>query len=98
LIWQNGTLDDGKIENESYFLYKLAEMIKIPDAFVTESIADAFITKHKNSYFNYSNPVKHFYDQTISVITITRNKNRLVKEIVQSRDLMILLQSLLDEI
>jgi hypothetical protein len=89
---------DGKIENEeSYFLYKLAEMIKIPDAFVTESIesTDAFITKHKSKipYFNYSNPVKHFYDQTTqSVITlITRNKNRLVKEIVQSRDLMILL-------
>jgi hypothetical protein len=42
---------DGKIENEeSYFLYKLAEMIKIPDAFVTESIesTDAFITKHKS--------------------------------------------------
>jgi hypothetical protein len=32
----------------------------------------------------------------LSVITlITRNKNRLVKEIVQSRDLMILWQSLL---
>jgi hypothetical protein len=32
------------------FLYKLAEMIKIPDAFVTESIesTDAFITKHKS--------------------------------------------------
>jgi hypothetical protein len=89
---------DGKIENEeSYFLHKLAEMIKIPDAFVTESIesTDAFITKYKSKipYFNYSNPVKHFYDQTTqSVITlITRNKNRLVKEIVQSRDLMILL-------
>jgi hypothetical protein len=89
---------DGKIENEeAYFLHKLAELIDIPDAFVLESIksTDAFITKHKSKipYFNYSNPVKHFYDQTTqSVITlITRNKNRLVKEIVQSRDLMILL-------
>jgi hypothetical protein len=40
----------------------MAEMIKIPDAFVTESIesTDAFITKHKSKipYFNYS--VKHF--------------------------------------
>ncbi|SEA99409.1 LETM1-like protein [Flavobacterium gillisiae] len=89
---------DGKIENEeAYFLHKLAELISVPDSFVTESInnTDAFITKHKSKipYFNYSNPVKHFYDQTTqSVITlITRNKNRLVKEIVQSRDLMILL-------
>jgi hypothetical protein len=89
---------DGNLENEeAYFLHKLAELIAVPDAFVTESInnTDAFITKHKSEipYFNYSNPVKHFYDQTTqSVITlITRNKNRLVKEIVQSRDLMILL-------
>jgi hypothetical protein len=89
---------DGKIENEeAYFLHKLAELTGVPDAFVVESIesTDAFIKKHKNKipYFNYSNPVKHFYNQTTqSVITlITRNKNRLVKEIVQSRDLMILL-------
>jgi hypothetical protein len=89
---------DGKIENEeAYFLHKLSELTGVPDAFVVESIesTDAFIKKHKNKipYFNYSNPVKHFYNQTTqSVITlITRNKNRLVKEIVQSRDLMILL-------
>ncbi|WP_016990915.1 LETM1-related biofilm-associated protein, partial [Flavobacterium sp. ACAM 123] len=89
---------DGKIENEeTYFLHKLAEQIAVSDAFVTESIksTDTFITKYKSKipYFNYSNPVKHFYDQTTqSVITlITRNKNRLVKEIIQSRDLMILL-------
>ncbi|SDW31494.1 LETM1-related biofilm-associated protein [Flavobacterium degerlachei] len=89
---------DGKIENEEvYFLHKLAEQISVPDDFVTESIknTDEFITNHKKeiAYFNYSNPVKHFYDQaTQSVITpISRNKNRLVKEIIQSKELMILL-------
>ena len=89
---------DGKIENEEvYFLHKLAEQISVPDDFVTESIKDTdeFIIKHKKeiAYFNYSNPVKHFYDQaTQSVITlISRNKNRLVKEIIQSKELMILL-------
>ncbi len=89
---------DGKIENEeTYFLHKLAELIEVPDDFVTESISDTddFITKNQKNipYFNYSNPVKHFYDQTTqSVITlITRNKNRLVKEIIQSKDLMLLL-------
>lgn len=89
---------DGKIENEEvYFLHKLAEQISVPDDFVTESIknTDDFITNHKKeiAYFNYSNPVKHFYDQTTqSVITlISRNKNRLVKEIIQSKELMILL-------
>jgi hypothetical protein len=81
LIDMVGTLGDGKIENEeSYFLYKLAEMIKIPDAFVTESIesTDAFITKHKSKILILiiQTLSKHFYDQTTqSVITlITRNK------------------------
>lgn len=89
---------DGKIENEeAYFLHKLAQSVTVSDEFVKDSIksTDSFITVNKKdiAYFNYSNPVKHFYDQTTqSVITlITRNKNRLVKEIVQSKELMILL-------
>jgi hypothetical protein len=89
---------DGEIENEEiYFLHKLAQTIKVPSDFVTESIknTDNFITKYKKQipYFNYSNPVKHFYDQTTqSVITlISRNKNRLVKEIIESKELMLLL-------
>lgn len=89
---------DGEIENEEiYFLHKLAQNLKIPADFVTESIknTDAFITKYQKKipYFNYSNPVKHFYDQTTkSVITlISRNKNRLVKEIIESKELMLLL-------
>ena len=89
---------DGKVENEeSYFLYKLAETMTVADSFVKESIdfTDAFITQHKKNipYFNYSNPVKHFYDQTTEsvVILINRNKNRLLKEISQSKELMVLL-------
>lgn len=89
---------DGEIENEEiYFLHKLAENLKISADFVTESIknTDTFINKYKKQipYFNYSNPVKHFYDQTTqSVITlISRNKNRLLKEIIESKELMLLL-------
>jgi CRISPR/Cas system CSM-associated protein Csm2 small subunit len=89
---------DGKIENnEAYFLHSLAEIVSVSDDFVNKSIdsTDAFITKHKKEipYFNYSNPLKHFYDQTTqSVVTlISRNKNRLIKEIVQSKELMVLL-------
>ena len=69
----------------------------VSDDFVNESIekTNDFITKYKEdiTYFNYSNPVKHFYDQTTqSVVTlVSRNKNRLVKEIVQSKELMLLL-------
>lgn len=89
---------DGKIENEeAYFLHKLAEILGLSDDFVSDSIAGTnhFITANKKEipYFNYSNPVKNFYDQTTqSVITlISRNKNRLVKEIIQSKELVLLL-------
>lgn len=91
---------DGKLENEeAYFLYKLGELMAVPDDFVTESMAfaNAFISAHKKEipYFNHSNPVKNLYDNvTQSVITlITRNKKRLIKEIMQSRELMVLLAS-----
>ncbi|MBK0370033.1 LETM1-related biofilm-associated protein [Flavobacterium agrisoli] len=89
---------DGKIENEeAYFLYSLSKLMNVSDDFTRESITDinSFINKHRKKipYFNYSNPVKHFYDQTTNnVITlVTRNKNRLVKEILQSKELMKLL-------
>jgi hypothetical protein len=92
-LWSDGVIEN----NEAYFLHQLAEKLEISDDFVTLSIqhTNAFITKHKKEipYFNYSNPVKHFYDQTTqSVVTlISRNKNRLVKEIIQSKELMLLL-------
>jgi CRISPR/Cas system CSM-associated protein Csm2 small subunit len=92
-LWSDGVVE----KNEAYFLHKLAELMEIPDDFVSESIikTNQFITKYKNEipYFNYSNPVKHFYDQTTQTVIklITRNKNRLVKEILESKELMVLL-------
>ncbi|MBC7525594.1 MAG: hypothetical protein H7239_14310 [Flavobacterium sp.] len=90
--------NDGKIENdEIYFLHKLAETMNISEDFVSESImyTNSFITKHKSEiqYFNYSNPVKHFYDQTTTgvQVLIKRNKKRLIKEISESKELMLLL-------
>lgn len=92
-LWSDGVIEN----NEAYFLHTLAQTVCIKDEFVAESIisTDGFIAKHKKDipYFNYSNPVKHFYDQTTqSVITlISRNKSRLVKEIIESKELMLLL-------
>jgi hypothetical protein len=92
-LWSDGIIEN----NEAYFLHTLAEILGVPEDFVNQSISNtnAFITEHKKDipYFNYSNPVKHFYDQmTQSVITlISRNKNRLIREIVQSKELMLLL-------
>jgi len=90
---------DEKLENnEAYFLHKLAETLKITDGFVTSSIMaiDSFIKNHKSEiqYFNYSNPVKHFYEQTTSNVQllIKRNQKRLTKEIVESKELLHLLK------
>ncbi|PKB15375.1 LETM1-related biofilm-associated protein [Flavobacterium sp. 5] len=92
-LWSDGFMEN----NESYFLHTLANSLLIEDDFVDKGIinTDNFISKHKKEipYFNYSNPVKHFYDQTTkSVITlISRNKSRLIKEIIGSKELMLLL-------
>jgi hypothetical protein len=92
-MWSDEVIEKG----ESYFLYKLADALGIADDFVSESIAetDLFISKYKKEipYFNYSNPVRHFYDQTTKnvEVLIVRNKNRLIKEISESKELMLLL-------
>lgn len=90
--------NDGKVENnEIYFLHKLAENMGVSEGFISESVAEinTFITKHKSEiqYFNYSNPAKHFYEQTTTgvQILIKRNKKRLIKEISESKELMQLL-------
>lgn len=90
--------NDGKVENEElYFMHKLAEAMQIDDAFLAESIEETndFITEHKEDihYFNYTNPVRHFYDQTTKgvIFLIKRNKKRLTKEISESKELMQLL-------
>ena len=89
---------DNVVENEEiYFLHKLAEAMKVPDSFIDVSVVSTneFISTHKSKiqYFNYSNPVKHFYEQTTNgvVLLINRNKKRLTKEISESKELMQLL-------
>lgn len=89
--------DENMEKEEASFLYELADLMRVSKDFVAESIAttDSFIHLHKKEipYFNYSNPVKHFYDQATQtvVVLITRNKNRLLKELSQSGELMVLL-------
>jgi LETM1-like protein len=73
------------------------EKLNINESFILDSInfINNFVTKHKKEipYFNYSNPVKHFYDYTTDsvIVLINRNKNRLLKEISESKELMQLL-------
>ncbi len=89
---------DGIIEDsEKQFLLKLAEIMGVNPSFVAESITqtDGFINKYKKEipYFNYSNPVKHFYDHTTQYVMmlISRNRKRLQKELSNNGELMLLL-------
>ncbi|SFA69076.1 LETM1-like protein [Flavobacterium swingsii] len=90
--------NDAKIENsERNFLFQLAKKLVISNSFVEKSIFDMnlFLSTNKDKipYFSFSNPVKHFYDQTTQNVhtLISRNKNRLILEISQSKELMKLL-------
>lgn len=93
-LWNDGNLET----KEKQFLQELADKLDIANSFVSESITDMnnFLCLNKTNipYFNYSNPVKHFYDQTTSSVQtlITRNKSRLMTEISQSKELMVLLR------
>lgn len=84
-------------EIEISYLHQLADELTIDEACVVESIADydVFLKKHKKNipFFKYSNPVKHFYDHaTQNVVNlIKRNKRRLVKELSNNRELVVLL-------
>jgi hypothetical protein len=89
---------DEKVENEErYFLFKLGEKLEVSEDFTLESInfINQFINENKDEipYFKNANPVKHFYNQTTEsvVVLINRNKNRLLKEISESKELMQLL-------
>ncbi|MEN9928489.1 MAG: hypothetical protein RLZZ231_410 [Bacteroidota bacterium] len=92
-LWSDGKIDD----EEQVFLAKLAEKLEVSNVYVKESIEsiDAFIRKYKSEiqYFNHSNPVKHFYEQTSNnvEVLVKRNKTRLTKELAESKELMSLL-------
>ncbi len=89
---------DNVIENrEESYLTSIAKTMDVSENFVLQSIRDtnSFIENHRKqiAYLHYSNPVKHFYDHMTQsvVVLITRNKNRLIKEIRKSGELMVLL-------
>lgn len=89
---------DAKLEkNETEFLKTLGIKLSLEDLYVLESLTaiDKFIATYKTEipYFNYSNPIKHFYDQSTQTVVnlIKRNKKRLQKELAESKELVVLL-------
>lgn len=92
-LWDDQQIDAQELD----FMTHLCLLLRVSKDHYKDAIAAVkeFLSTHNEeiSYLNYSNPVKHFYNQTTSTVgtLITRNKNRLIKEISQSRDLVILL-------
>lgn len=92
-FWSDVVLE----KNELEFLETIGKKLEIPFYDVKNSCQniDLFIKKYKSEipYFNFSNPVKHFYNQTNDTVSklVTRNKKRLLKEISESKELMHLL-------
>jgi len=92
-LWSDQELE----ESEIVFLRKLSSDLQLNDDLLQKSIDNMnhFIKEYKDEipFFNYSNPIKHFYDQANKNVTklIIRNKDRLTKEIKESGELMQLL-------
>ncbi|MXN89700.1 hypothetical protein GR160_00535 [Flavobacterium sp. Sd200] len=92
-IYSDGLAQQTEID----FLYRLAERLGLSDEAAAESMAsyDVFLRVNKRHipFFKYSNPVKHFYDHASQSVTqlIIRNKNRLVKELSNNGELVVLL-------
>lgn len=92
-IWSDGMAEQEEID----FLYRLAAKLNLPEEAAAESLAsfDVFIKKNKKNipYIKYSNPVKHFYENAAHnvALLVNRNKNRLVKELSNNGELMLLL-------
>ena len=92
-MWSDEKLE----ENETEFLKKLCLEVGLNEEIQLKSSAeiDYFINTYKAEipFFNFSNPIKHFYDQANKNVTklIFRNKDRLTKEIKESGELMQLL-------
>ncbi|NBL65840.1 hypothetical protein GV828_11570 [Flavobacterium sp. NST-5] len=98
-MWTDNEME----ENEKSFLFELAKNMNIPAEFVANSITQTnlFIQAHQKKipFFNYSNPVKHFYDhatQNVKVL-ITRNSHRLKKELSNNAELMMLLSKSINQ-
>ncbi len=97
-IAQMALWSDEKLEkNEIDFLKKINIDLGLEETILEKSIEDInfFLNKYKAEipFFNFSNPIKHFYDQANKNVTklIIRNKDRLTKEIIESGELMQLL-------
>lgn len=84
-------------ETEYEYLLQIINILDFPEEELEESLSElsSFSENHieRIVLFEYSNPVKQFYKQSASTVKllIIRNKDRLVRELEESGELMVLL-------
>lgn len=92
-IWEDGLME----KEELTFLKNLTSQLEFHESELEKSLAElkSFSEKHfaKIHLFEYAHPVKQFYKQSSGTVKllILRNKDRLLKEISKSGELLILL-------
>ena len=92
-VWNDETIDN----REEHFIWVLGDDLEVNETQIAISIqtANVFIQEHRDkiSFFNHSNPVKHFYDQSGKMVRtlVLRNRKRLTKELNESKELMSLI-------
>ncbi|MEY8848867.1 LETM1-related biofilm-associated protein [Psychroserpens sp. XS_ASV72] len=92
-IWDDEILE----KSEYHFLVQLAQRLDIGNKVIQDSILSVseFHIKHKKEVllFQQTNPIANFYDNSTQLVTklIRRNSKRLVKELQQSKELMLLI-------
>ncbi|XLS27997.1 LETM1-related biofilm-associated protein [Flavobacteriaceae bacterium M23B6Z8] len=93
VVWDDATID----HSEENFLDKLGHELGIAPNVIADSLKhiQLFIGEHREeiAFFNTANPVKTFYDQSSKVVSklILRNQKRLLKELNESGELLVLL-------
>lgn len=90
--------DDEIIEKSEYrFLRKLASKMQLDKQILSDSIIEVsqFHTAHKKEVllFQQKNPISNFYENSSQLVNklIRRNSKRIVKEMEQSKELMLLI-------
>ena len=92
-VWNDKLLD----HSEKQFLKQLAQLLEVSEKEVEINLKhiDLFSKKHskKIKLFEYANPINQLFNQSTATVKllILRNKNRLIKELEESGELVILL-------
>ncbi len=92
-IWEDFKIDKGEFE----YMEQILAILKLEEADLKESLDHlqffSMQYSEKIVLFEYSHPVKHFYKQSAATVKtlILRNKNRLVQELSESGELVVLL-------